>query len=262
MVETLGQAICCDPSIEGIPIPAPAANRAVSQYADDTTLILANDFSISKAFTTINIFEKATGSRLNAQKTEGLRTSSAAGRPFGPVNITWVTDKLKIPGLFFSVTDLMYANWYNHVIKLKKRLNMWKLCTLTLKGKSMIINMLGASGPWYTATVLPMHYFVHTRVTKAIFDFLWNGKTEQVKRDTCYLPLAMGGLAVINPAEKARALKLRCVPRIGDPSCSSKWIYFARYWIGLALSCKVSSWSFLCSNEVPKYIGDSPPMYF
>ena len=126
----------------------------------------------------------------------------------------------------------------------------------------MIINTLGASGLWYTATVLPMPNFVHTRVTKAIFDFLWNGKTEQVKGDTCYLPLAMGGLTVVHPAKKERSLKLRWVPRIGDPTCSSKWTYFIRYWIGLALSRKVTSWSFLHSNGAPKYIGDSPLMYF
>ena len=124
VVETLGQAIRCDQSIEGIPIPGSHGKESkVSQYADDTTLILANDFSITKAFTTINIFEKATGSRLNAQKTEGLWICAAADRPFGPVNITWVTNKVKILGVFFGETDLTHANWDNRVIKLEKRLN-------------------------------------------------------------------------------------------------------------------------------------------
>ena len=91
---------------------------------------------------------------------------------------------------------------------------------------------------------------------------MWNGKTELVKRTTCQLPFHHGGLAVINPSEKARALKLRWVPQIGDPSCTSNWVFFARYWVGLALSRKVPSWSFLRSNACPKYIGDSPPKYF
>ena len=82
VVETLGQAIHCDLSIEGISIPSSRGKQSkVSQYADYTTLILANDFSINKAFTAINIFQKATGSRLNTQKTEGLWIGSAAGRP-------------------------------------------------------------------------------------------------------------------------------------------------------------------------------------
>ena len=104
--------------------------------------------------------------------------------------------------------------------------------------------------------------WVSTRVNKAVYDFLWNGKTELVKRTTCQLPFHHGGLAVINPSEKARALKLRWVPQIGDPSCTSNWVFFARYWVGLALSRKVPSWTFLRSNACPKYIGDSPPKYF
>ena len=49
---------------------------------------------------------------------------------------------------------------------------------------------------------------------------------------------------------------------MGDPSCTSNWVFFARYWVGLALSRKIPSWSFLRSSACPKYIGDSPPKYF
>ena len=263
VVETLGQAIRRDTSIQGIPIPGSNNKQSkVSQYADDTTLILANDFSINKAFRIINIFERGSGSRLNSQKTEGLWLGPLAGRSYGPVNITWVTDKLKILGVYFGNANLDHANWDNRVTKLEKRLNLWHLRTLSLKGKSLIINSLGASGLWYTATVLPMPESIHTRVTKAIFKFLWNGKTEQVRRDVCQLPFDQGGLAVINPLEKSRALKLRWVPRVGDSSYESKWVYFSRYWIGFALSHKMSNWTFLRSNSTPKYLGDQPPPFF
>ena len=107
-----------------------------------------------------------------------------------------------------------------------------------------------------------MPEWVHTRVNTALYDFLWNSKTELVARTTCQLPLARGGLAVVHPQEKARALKLRWVPCIGDPTCDSKWVYFTRFWIGLALSRKTKSWSFLRSNSVPKYIGGSPPLHY
>ena len=107
-----------------------------------------------------------------------------------------------------------------------------------------------------------MPEWVHTRLNKAIYDFLWNSKTELVVRTTCQLPLAQGGLAVVNPQEKARALKLHWVPCIGDQTCDSKWVYFPRFWIGLALSRSTKSWSFLRSNSVPKYIGGHPPSYY
>ena len=56
----------------------------MSQYADDTTLILANDYWITRAFNLINIFERRSGSRLNPKKTEGLWVGSQAGHTSGP----------------------------------------------------------------------------------------------------------------------------------------------------------------------------------
>ena len=263
VVETLGQAIRRDTSIQGIQIPGSKNKQCkVSQYADDTTLILANDYSITRAFNLINIFERGSGSRLNPKKTEGLWIGSQAGRTSGPVNITWVADKLKILGVYLGNSNLDQANWADRVKKLETRLNLWRSRTLSLKGKAMIINTLGASGLWYTATVVNMPDWVHTRVSKAIWNFLWNGKTELVKRDTCRLPWQHGGLSVVNPLEKSRALKLRWVPPVGDVSCEKKWVFFARYWIGFPLSRRMKSWTFLRSNEVPKHLGDSkPPIY-
>jgi len=120
------------------------------------TLILANDYSITRAFNLINIFERASGSRLNPKKTKGLWVGSQAGRTSGPVNITWVADKLKILSVYLGNTNLEQANWADWVSKLEKRLNLWHTRTLSLKGKSMIINMLRASGLWYMATEVNM----------------------------------------------------------------------------------------------------------
>ena len=260
VVETLGQAIRCDSSIQGIQIPGSQNKQSkVSQYADDTTLILANDYSIIRAFDVIDTFERGSGSRLNPKKTEGLWIGSQAGRTSGPVNITWVADKLKILGVYLGNANTDQANWVDRITKLEKRLNHWRLRTLSLKGKSMIINTLGASGLWYTATVVSMPEWAHQRVSKAIWAFLWGDKTELVKRDTCRLPWHHGGLSVIHPLEKSRALKLRWVPCVGDSSYGRKWVFFARYWIGFNLSRRMKNWAFLRSNAFPKHLGDIKP---
>ena len=90
-----------------------AFNSIGGKTTNDTTLILANDFSINKAFRIINIFERGSGSRLNSQKTEGLWLGPLTGPSHGPVNITWVTDKLKILGVYFGNGNLDHANWDN-----------------------------------------------------------------------------------------------------------------------------------------------------
>ena len=84
VVETLGQEIRRDETIEGIQIPGSNQQQSkVSQYADYTTLILANDYSIIQCFHIINIFEKGSGSRLNGTKTEGLWIGRSADQPVG-----------------------------------------------------------------------------------------------------------------------------------------------------------------------------------
>ena len=131
VAETLGQAIRRDDSIRGIPIPGVNKQSKVSQYADDTTLILADNYSITQRFNLINIFERGSSSRLNAQKTEGLWLGSAAGKQTGPVNITWTTEKLKILGVYFGTSNVEHANWIDRIIKLEKPLNLWKSRTLS-----------------------------------------------------------------------------------------------------------------------------------
>ena len=131
VAETLGQAIRRDDSIRGIPIPGVNKQSEVSQYAEDTTLILADNYSITQRFNLINIFERGSGSRLNAQKTEGLWLGSAAGKQTGPVNITWTTEKLKILGVYFGTSNVEHANWIDRIIKLEKPLNLWKSRTLS-----------------------------------------------------------------------------------------------------------------------------------
>ena len=91
----------------------------------------------------------------------------------------------------------------------------------------MIINTLGASGLWYMASVVNMPDWVHTRVSTAIWNFLWSGKTELVKRDICCLPWQHGGLSIVNELEKSHALKLPWVPLLGDFTCE-KTVSFSR----------------------------------
>ena len=229
MVETLHQAIRKDTLITGIQVPGSAGKEAkCSQYA---TLLLTDNFSVTRTFHIINIFEEGSGSKLHPEKTEGIWFGSKPGQSTGPSadKMSWKADKIKVLGLYFGNRDLDKDNWSARVAKLEKRLNFWKSRTLSFKGKSLIINTIGASGLWYTATVLTMPGWVHTKVNKLIWDFLWSGKTELVKRKRCILPCAQGRLHVINPAEKGKALKLRWIPCLCDLHYSAKCLYFGWY---------------------------------
>ena len=116
----------------------------ISQYADDGNLTLADEYSFSKAFEIVRIFEKSSGSKLKLDKTESMWFTSVAGRKDSPVNIKWRTDDIKVLGIFFTMSngDCQCLNWNFRIEKLAKRLESWKFRTLPLKEKCMIIKHL------------------------------------------------------------------------------------------------------------------------
>ena len=120
--------------------------------------------------------------------------------------------------IFFTMSncDFQSLNWNFRIKNLAKSLESWKFLTLSLKGKSMIINTLALSGLWYTGSVVPLPAWAEKRINRIIFDFLWSGKNEQIKREVCYLPYELGGFKVVNVALKCKALIAKSAVFITD----------------------------------------------
>ena len=72
VIETLANAICRHPGITGVSIPGTKQRSKISAYADDGTLSLRDNLSVTRAFDVIRTFEKASGSKLNLTKAEGV----------------------------------------------------------------------------------------------------------------------------------------------------------------------------------------------
>ena len=142
VAKVLGAAIRNCKDIKRARLPGSPEESKISQYVDDGYLTLVDEYSITKAFEIVHIFEKGSRSKLNLDKTEGMWFSSMTGRTDGPVNIKWRTDSIKVLGIFFTMSncDFLSLNWNFRIEKLAKRLESWKFWTLSLKGKSMIIN--------------------------------------------------------------------------------------------------------------------------
>ena len=168
----------------GVCLPGLSEESKISQYADDGDLTLVDEYSITKAFEIVHTFEKGSGSKLNLDKTEGMWFGSRAGRTDGPVNIKQRTNFIKVLGIFFTMSDcdFLSLNWNFRIEKLAKRLESWKFRTLSLKGKSMIINTLALSDLWYAGSIVPLPAWAEMKINRIIFDFLWSRKNEQIKR--------------------------------------------------------------------------------
>ena len=79
-------------------------------YADDTTLLVTNERSLLEAFSLIRKFEKATGSKLNINKTKIYGTGNWRGRD------QWPIQGLQTETEFFSALGIYYSNDYQETL--------------------------------------------------------------------------------------------------------------------------------------------------
>ena len=107
MSEVLAVNIRCNPRISGLSLPGSPPLSPISQYADDTSLILSSDDLIKAAFETYDLYEKASGSKLNCSKSKGLWLDGWRGRTDPPVDLDWSSVKLKVLGVFIGIGDLV-----------------------------------------------------------------------------------------------------------------------------------------------------------
>ena len=83
--EVLAVNIRANPRIVGLSLPGvPAPLSPISQYADDTSIVITSDDSIHAVFKTFSLFERGSGAKLNQSKCKGLWISSWRGRQDPP----------------------------------------------------------------------------------------------------------------------------------------------------------------------------------
>lgn len=70
--------------------------------------------------------------------------------------------------------------WEEYLGGIERRMNFWKLRTLTLKGKVLILNVLIVSKLWYVLCVSSMPLWEE----KSFLDFLWEGKPARIAYNT------------------------------------------------------------------------------
>lgn len=249
-VEALACQIRLCNDIRGFLLPGAKGRQfKVRQYADDTTSFVKDYNSLVRLFDMISIYEKGSGAKLNKSKTEAMWLGAWRDRSDTPLGLTWVR-KMKLLGVFFGTVPVEIDNWQPKVNKLEKSINLWKSRSLSLVGKSLIVNVLGLSKFFYLAKVLRPPSWVFSRVNSLIWPFIWGSKIETVSRNTCYLPALSGGLNIANLELKCIALRLTSVVStitlLDDSS-----LFLCKYYIGRPLASFKVEWAFLRDNLSP-----------
>ena len=263
VAETLGNLIRKNNEIVGLPLPGSQKVAKLSQYADDTTVLVTTEASVRATFESTSIFELGSGSKVNFSpgKSEAMGFGKFSGCSTSIVpSLNWITGQIEILGIHFGTEESIHSSFCRRVDKLEKRVTAWSNRALSLKGKVMIINTIGLSGLIYLSTIFPVPRDVLLRINSIIFNFLWSSKNELVRREIVFQPVANGGLALVNIYHKSQALLLNSLSKIVDQNVNAKWVFLARYWIARSLSKYATLWSFLRSNQIPNSLY-RPPIY-
>ena len=90
------------------------------------------------------------------------------------------------------------SDYDERITKIKSVIELWQFRRLTLLGKITLIKSLLVSQLVYILTPLPTSTEVLQKVNKLLFDFLWNGEGDKIKRTVITKDYDKGGLKMID----------------------------------------------------------------
>ena len=119
-VELLASAIRSDKSIKGLSLDS--KEFKLSQYADDTTCLVADTLSASSLFEKLDLLRLCSGLELNRSKTEALWLGSNKNRTDTPFSIRWPKVYVNALGICFTTDqNISYSkNLESRLLSLEK----------------------------------------------------------------------------------------------------------------------------------------------
>ena len=233
--ELMALHIRAHPHIHGLKPPNSADESKLSQFADDTTLLLTDDDSIHHAFTVLNSYERASGAKVNREKCKGLWSGAFRQRTDQLYHFDWYNDYIPEPilGLYFGNTDCTLRNIQPRINKIQNTCNAWANRDLSFKGKALVINGLLTSVLWYRATAITFLPWAVRDIEHIIYNFFWSGKMPLVNRATLSLPSSEGGFNIHRISTKIKALRLSTLRRLLSPE-PADWKNFLCYYLRVA----------------------------
>ena len=224
-MELLAQSIRRSKDIKGIHV---RGNEEVklTQYADDTTALLADVQSVSKLFDLLSLFEKCSGLKINPAKSEMLWLGSLRHRKDAICNLQLSDDPVYALGVHF-IYDIELSHkksFFEKLGSLQKTLSVWSRRDLSIYGRINIVKTLALSKLVFISSVMEIPRNFAAEVNKMVLDFIWKQKPAKTKKTTLVKTKSDGGLGMKDFVLFDKALKLIWVKRLCSNS-DGPWKY-------------------------------------
>ena len=113
--------------------------------------------------------------------------------------IDLTSDVIKILGIYFSYNKKLEQekNFFNHIVKIQNILKLWKLRNLSIEGRIVAFKSLAISKLTHLALVPEIPTSTINLLTKTQMEFIWKGKTPNVRSSTLCNDYDNGGLKML-----------------------------------------------------------------
>ena len=168
--------------IKGIIIPNFKKQTKISQCADDSNFLLKTQKSVKHVLTYFDKIKKATGSTINLEKTKIVRINTDQTehikKTLPDITILQQYQYIKILGIQFSedLQNTIKTNWQHIINKMKNHIRKIINRTLSLSGKTTIINTLILSKTTFLNNIFPIPEETLTKIHTILFNYLWQNK--------------------------------------------------------------------------------------
>ena len=190
----------------------------LSLYADDMTIAVQDLNSAQKVFDTLIQFSKHSGLKVNVKKSEGMWIGEDKMNDSQPFGIKWPKTPIKALGIYHSTNKqtALNKNIQDKTEKLLKQLHWWKARNLSLSGKILIVKALALSKFALLASLISIPKTFIIKINTVIYNFIWNGKTDKVKRKILEQDYENGGLNMLDFETMIKGAKIKWINKYLD----------------------------------------------
>ena len=226
--EPLAQKFRTTETIKGISIPLKNLQNTQieargAQYVDDSNTFLANKTYIPNFLHIMNKYEKASGSKMNSDKTVGLSLDIRIEKKINDIKMTLRAEKvlgIELGGRR-EKTDKEY--WDKLVEKLRAKLKIWKGRDLSLEGKTYVIKSVGIAQLMYALEMKCISESHKTKINDILWDFMWYGKNPRFSKEICKMPREKGGLGLIDIDILVKVKRVNWIIRVLKDRSGQNW---------------------------------------
>ena len=233
-IEPLLHKVRTESGVQGLQVgPSRKETTNLTAYADDVSFFLTSNNDFYRLQEWLSIYERASNSRINYAKSQGLWVGRWKTRTDMPLNIKWNNKGLKVLGTFLGNTPMwLDKNWSDIIDKIESKLDWWARYapSMSYRGRTLVINQLIASKLLHRLVCLCPPTMLINNIQKLFVNFFWQGR-HWLPAETIYLPPSQGGQGLIHLPSRIASFRLQYIQRYFYSNLNHPCFYFTSYFL-------------------------------